>query len=598
MLLPALPLNANGKVDRLQLPRPEFGPQKTTTYMAPRTVTEEIVAGIWADVLKLGNIGCQDHFFERGGDSLLAMSMVARLRRAFQVDVPVSLLFDHPVLANLSERIDELRVGGSMTARPPVVPVPHNRPLPLSFYQERVWRYCQAASDPLQFRTQINIELRGPLNLAAFKRAFTELYRRHEALRTTYETSDGEPVQIIGPSPSATLHVIDLEGQADVEALVDRHVADDARSPFDLTRGPLLRAMLLRYDRERHQLVLSVHHLIYDASVREVLYFELGVLYGAYRRGEPSPLPNLVLQYGDFAVWQRSRLRADGELFQRQLAFWQKQLMDVPVLKLPFERSSPAPLDLSEARHRIPWLPKDLICRLDALSHKEGATIFVIVLAAFKALLHRCTGQKDIVVGTYVVDRTQPELEGIVGLKTNQLPLRTRFSGDSTFQELLHRVRETTSSAYARQDIPFGNLIEALQSIGQQPAPIEANVQFVRMSRTQLALSDLEIEFLVPVMKTKPWGVSLTLVRTHEGRIRGAVTFDIERYDAARVRAFTSAYINLLEQVTVCPELRLSDVPDPFQDERSLNLTGCPTGLTSRKAIEVRDPVEDGVARI
>ena len=562
VLLPALPLTANGKVDRQALPLAGHDVwDGRTPYLAPRTVTEEIVAGIWADVLKLEAVGAEDHFFERGGDSLRAMSTVVRLGQALQVDIPVSLLFDHPTLANLSERIDELRVNARARKRAPVLAVPRDRPLPLSFYQERIWGYCQATDDPLRFFTQVVTELRGRLDIAALERSIGELFRRHEVLRSTFETRDGEPVQVIGFPPTMSLPVIDLAGQPDVEDVIQRYTLQDAHCPFDLTRGPFLRATLLRRDDQSHRLLLSVHHLIYDASVRDVLYRELGVLYEAFRNGEPSPLPEPALQYGDFAAWQRRWLGGDGELFQRQFAYWKKQLGgNPPLLQLPLEPSDPGKRELAEAIYRFPPIPDSVFRRLGTLSRREGATPFMILLAGFKALLHRSTGQEDILVGTYLVNRTQLELEGVVGLKTNQVVLRTQLSGNPTFRELLRRVRQTTLDAYDNQDIPFSQLMETLQASGYSPPSIEANVQFVQFPEKQLLLSELDVEFLIPPTKAKPWGLSLSLVQSGDQWIRGGVSFDIDRYDPAGVRRMIATYVTLLEQVTADPELRLSDL--------------------------------------
>jgi amino acid adenylation domain-containing protein len=588
VLMPALPLNANGKVDRQALPDLEHDRQQAH-YLAPRTITEEITAAIWADVLKLEAVGVQGHFFELGGDSLSAMSTVARLRRAFQVDVPVSLLFEQPVLANLSDHIDRLRAGVRSIERPPVRAVPRDRPLPLSFYQERVWRHCQAASDPMQFRTQINVKLRGPLHIAAFEQTFAELFRRHEPLRTTFETREGKPVQIIGPVPPMTLRMIDLHGRPDVDDILERHVRDDAQCPFDLARGPLLRATLLRLDDQNHRLVLSIHHLIYDGSIREILFREMSVLYDAFCRDEPSPLPKLAVQYGDFAAWQQRWLSADSNLFQRQLAYWQNQLKDVPHLRLPFERTGSlektgsASYDVGEAYQRTSSLPEGCIGRLDALARREGVTAFMIALAAFKALLYRCTGQEDILVGTYVVDRTHPELEGVVGLKANQLALRTRLSGNPTFQELLRRVRQTMMEAYAHQDIPFTELIETFQARGQSPPSIEAIIDFVRMPKPWVSFSGLSSELAVSSVKTKPWGFTVIISQRSDEHMRVGTGFDIDRYDPDRVRQILAAYADLLQQAIDSPELRLSNLRVSFdQAAEIVDLADKPTPSAHR----------------
>jgi len=586
VVLDKFPLTPNGKLDRKALPAPDLNLAQAPR--APRTPQEEMLCALFAEVLGLEQVGIEDNFFELGGHSLLATRLITRIRSTFDVELAIRSLFDAPTVKALVERLDDDAGAGSHVARqalrpdrngyidqlalndrsgerPPVIPVPRDRPLPLSFYQERLWGYCQAAGDPLRFTTQIKIELRGPLRISALERSVDELIRRHEVLRTTFDTLDGQLVQIIGSPRPMTLRVVDLSEQSDLEALVEHNTLHDARCPFDLAGGPLLRITLLRRNDRDHRLLLTLHHLVYDGSVREVLYGELGTLYGAFCRDEPSPLPKPVLQYGDFAVWQRRWLQGDGELFQRQLAYWKKQLGgNLPLLQLPFERSGPQVHDLvhdlAEAMQPIPRVSGGPFRRLVALSHQEGVTFFMVLLAGFKALLHRCTGQDDILVGTYVANRSQPELEGVVGLKTNQVVLRTHLSGDPTFRELLHRVRETTLGAYTHQDIPFPALVDALQAGGCPTPSIEANVQFARVPPEQLHLSEVRAEFLVPLVKAKPWGFSLSLAQIGDEHIGGGVSFDIDRYDPAAVRRTMAAYWTLLEQVTANPQLRLSDL--------------------------------------
>jgi amino acid adenylation domain-containing protein len=558
VVMKALPLSPNGKVDRRALPKPERSENAAgSDIVKPRSVTEEVVVGIWEDVLKIERVGIHDNFFEVGGDSLLATLAVVRLGKAFQVDLPVSLLFSKPTLADLSERIDQLRSSKRGVQRPPVMRARRDQPLPLSFFQERIWEYCQATSDPLQFSTHMNIDLRGPLDAALLQRSLTEVVRRHEVLRTTVGIHQGKPVQIIRAAEPVPLLIVDLSDDPDAAVLS----CEEDRQPFDLVEGPLMRAQLLRLGDDRHRFTLGLHHLIYDGSVREIFFHELGVLYGAFGRGEPSPLPEPALQYADFAVWQRQCLEQGAETYQKQLDFWKQELEDsAGPLRLPFERAKPAVQDLTDAMQVFPWFPEGLCRRLGTLSHREGCTLFMTLLAGFKALLFQYTGQEDVLIGTYVASHSQPELESVIGLKTNLVALRTNLSGNPTFRELLHRVRETTLEAYAHQDLLFHQLSQALQSEGRQLPNVQAIFQHVRISKAPLSFPGVTVEFLEPTAKTMPWGFSLNFMQCGDDHVVGGLSFDTDRYDPEAVRRMIPTYLALLERVAGNPDLRLADL--------------------------------------
>ncbi|MET0399016.1 MAG: amino acid adenylation domain-containing protein, partial [Longimicrobiaceae bacterium] len=461
VVLEALPLTAHGKVDRHALPAPELG-GGTAEPVAPRTTTEEVLAGIWAEVLGLERVGVEDGFFELGGHSLLATRVVSRVRELFGVEVPLRAVFEGPTVAELAGRVEEIRRAGA-PALPPVVPAGRTGALPLSFAQERLWFIDRLEPGSALYNIPVARRLGGALDEAALERALGEVVRRHEALRTVFAEAGGSPVQVIAPFGGFALPVEDLSalGEADREAAVGRRAGEEARRAFDLAAGPLFRASLLRVGAEDHVLLLSMHHIVSDGWSMGVLFGELSALYAAYREGRPSPLPELPVQYADHALWQRAHLA--GETLERQLAYWRERLADAPaLLELPTDRPRP-PVPADEGSHESVELPGTLLARLRALGRREGATLYMTLLAASQVLLARYAASEDVVVGSPIAGRIRGETEGLIGFFVNTLVLRTDLSGDPGFREALRRVRGVTLGAYEHQELPFERLVAELQ---------------------------------------------------------------------------------------------------------------------------------------
>src|SRR5215218_1071019 len=354
VVLEALPVTANGKVDRGALPAPDT-PGSRGTYVAPRTPAEERMAGIWAEVLGAERVGAEDNFFELGGHSLLATQLVSRVREAFRTELPLRAVFEAPTLAALTGRVEALRAETPGDAgAPPLVPVPRDgSPLPLSFAQQRLWFIEQLEPESTAYHMPSVQRLRGPLDARVLERALGEVVRRHEALRTTFGESEGEPFQVVHPAGTARLEVTDLSGlaPAEREAAARRLAGEETQRPFDLRAGPLFRTRLLCLGEEEHVLVLAMHHIVSDGWSMGVLFGELGVLHEAFARGEPSPLPELPVQYADFAVWQRAWL--SGQTLERQIAWWRERLAGAPpLLELPTDHPRAAAPDSCSARSR------------------------------------------------------------------------------------------------------------------------------------------------------------------------------------------------------------------------------------------------------
>ncbi|MFP2913383.1 condensation domain-containing protein, partial [Pyxidicoccus sp. 3LFB2] len=425
------------------------------------------LADVFAEVLGLERVGLHGDFFELGGHSLMATRAVSRLRAAFGVELPIRALFEAPTVAALASRIEQLRNAGSTDlVAPPLKPRgDRNSPPPLSFAQQRLWFLDQLQPGSASYNMSAAVRLTGPLDVKALERSFEALVLRHESLRTTFRTEGGVPVQVMAAKPVLAWREVDLSTLpvSEREAEARRHVSREALRPFDLEAGPLFRPTLLKLSSEDHVLSLVLHHIVSDGWSTGVLVREVGALYDAFSRGQLSPLPELPVQYADYAVWQRGWLR--DEVLDAQLGWWKQQLAGAPPhVELPTD--FPRPAVLSNRATNLPVrLPRELSAALKALAQREGATPFMLLLAAFQLLLSRYSGQEDVVVGSPIAGRRHAETEGLIGFFVNTLVLRARPEASLSFLEMLRQVRETTLGAYEHQDVPFEKLVEELRPV-------------------------------------------------------------------------------------------------------------------------------------
>jgi amino acid adenylation domain-containing protein len=563
VFLDALPLTPAGKLHRAALPAPaDTADAANRPHAPPRTPVEEVLAGLWSDVLGVDRVGVHDGFFELGGHSLLAARVAARVRGAFGIDLPLRAIFEAPTVAGLALRVEEALRGGDGAAPPPILPAGREGPLPLSFAQRQLWVVERMGGAEGVYDVPLALRLAGPLASAALGRALREVVRRHEALRTVFPAARGEePVQVVLPPGSPTLPVVDLAAlpAAAREAEAARLPAGAARIPFHLERGPLFRARLLRLDPGGHVLLLEMHHVVTDEWSQGVMLRELGALYGAFLRGRPSPLAEPRLRYADYAAWQREQLR--GEALERLLAWWTRRLAGAPpALDLPLDRPRPPVQSFRGARHDLALDPA-LALRLRALARERGATPFMVLLAAFSVLLARRTGEDDVVVGTPVAGRTRPELEGMVGFFVNTVVLRVDGSGDPAFGELLGRVREATLGAWEHQELPFDRLVEAL---GAPRDPARNPVFQVAVSYHAPApppeLAGLDVRVLPHRTVTSKFDLSLHLADDGDG-IRCAWEYARDLFDAATVARMAEHLAVLLRGVAADPDRRVSTLP-------------------------------------
>ncbi len=564
VLLDSLPLMPNGKVDRRALPaRDPARPQFEKAFVAPRTSTEEVLAEIWAQILGIERVGIYDNFFDLGGHSLLATQVVSRMRDAFQVEIPLRRLFEAPTVAGLAESIETTRRAGQHLHAPPILPVARDADLPLSFAQQRLWFIDQLDPGNSAYNIPAAVRLRGALNLVALERSVNEIVKRHEALRTTFPTVDGRPVQVIAPALTMTLPVIDLrelpESQRETE--VQRLVTAEARKPFDFAVGPLLRVTLVRLGEEEHVGLLTMHHIVSDGWSTGILIREMALLYDAFSCARPSPLPELPIQYADFAHWQRQWLQ--GEVLETQVAYWKRQLLgSPPLLELPTDHSRPAVQTFRGARQSL-LLPRTVVEALKALSRQEGVTLFMTMLAAFKVLLCRYTGQDDLIVGTPIANRNRLEIEGLIGFFVNTLVLRTDYSGNPGFRAVLRRVREVCLGAYAHQDLPFERLVDELhldRDLSRNPL---FQVMFVLqddLTRT-VELPGLTVSPVKGDRETAYFDLTLQIDENEQGLTEASLVYNTDLFEPGTIARMLGHLRVVLEAVAADPDQRISDVP-------------------------------------
>ena len=574
--LEGFPLTVNGKVDRRALPEPE-AVSGGESYVAPRTPTEEMLAGIWADLLQAGRVGVHDSFFDLGGHSLLATQVVARVGDNFGVSLPLKALFEAPTVAGLAERVEQALVSGQEVAPPPIVPVPRGEPLPLSFAQENLWLFEQLVPGTATYNTCRAGRVRGPLDVAAVEAAFNELLERHEVLRTSYATIEGRPVQVVHPHRHYAVPLVDLSALAEDEreAAAFNLSNQDAQLAVDITAAPVARAKLLRLGPDDHVFVLSIHHIAYDLWSGGVLLEEMERAYLAYASGRRPELPPLPVQCADFAVWQREWLR--GETLERQFAYWKERLAGLAAepLALPTDRPRAASGETPGASV-YPSFPPSANEAVKELARRENVTQFMALLAVFKVLLHRYTGQDDLAVGSAVANRNRVEMEGVVGFFDNTMVLRTDASGDPTFREFLGRVREAALGAYANQHLPFDLLVKELQ-----PERASNRTPFVQAMFIYL--------LNYPAMEREIAGLRVVPYKLHSGRARFDITFGLREsprglegelaynsdlFDEETAERMCRHFGRLLEAATADPDRRLSELEVLAEEERRQLLFG------------------------
>ncbi|HEX3530750.1 MAG TPA: amino acid adenylation domain-containing protein [Thermoanaerobaculia bacterium] len=565
--LAALPLTHNGKLDRRRLPRPAFV-RPATAAVAPRTPVEEVLAVVWAELLGVERVGVEDDFFELGGHSLKAAQLASRVLATFGVELPLRAFFLAPSVAGVAALIAEAR-GGEV---PPIAPAGGERAL--SFGQQRLWLLDQLQPGGCAYNMPAAVRLTGGLDGAALSGAIAAIVRRHEVLRTVFPSRGGRPVPEVSAWLPPRLPLVDLAalppplGAAEAERLA----AEEAGRPFDLAAAPPLRTALLRCAPHDHTLLLTVHHIAADAWSVGLFMRELAAFYRAALRGEDPVLPDLPIQYSDYAVWQRAAVA--GAAGWEALAFWKRRLAGAPVLAPASGRPRPAVPSSRGAARRLA-LPAELAGRLAALARREGVTPFMVALAAKALLLARYSGAEDLVVGTPVAQRDRVETEGLIGFFVNSLVLRIDLAEVSDVRALLRGVRDAVLEAYERRLVPFERLVEELapeRGAGHNPL-----FQVAVAEQEELPAPDLP--GLVARTVAVPNGTAkldLSLFATLAGEMPAvAAEFSTDLWEAATVERLLGHCANLLAGIASGPQARVADLPLLGEEERRQLLAGC-----------------------
>jgi acyl carrier protein len=515
-------------------------------------------------------VGVEDDFFALGGHSLVAAQVTSRVLQAFSVELPLRLLFEHPTVAGLAGEVERLRGSGASTAAraaPPLVRAPRGTEAPLSFRQEWRWLLDQLSPGNMDHNVPLALTLRGAVSAPALAAALAAEVERHESLRTRFVSVGGKPVQRIDPPWRPPLPFVDLGGlpPAAAEREAARLAAGEWIFPFDLARGPLLRSVLLRLEEEVFVLLLTLHHIISDGWSMRVLGRELPALYGAAQAGLPSPLPELPLQFRDFAIWQRGWLQ--GEVLERLLGAAVTRLAGMPHLDLPIDRLPSARRSFSAGI--LPFgLDAALTASLSALSRRQGASLFMTVLAAFTGLLRRHTGQGDFPVATITAGRTRAELEPLIGYFTNTLLIRAAAGGDPGFGELLARTRGATLAAYDHQDLPFSLLVEALRTEGPGGPPLFEVLFLLQPPSSEVAAPDAAVaEFPVEGTQSQDIALVLDLVEAGGGLI-GTFRYNQALFDSTTALRWRGHLEALLAGAAADPTRPLTELPLLSEGER------------------------------
>jgi acyl-CoA synthetase (AMP-forming)/AMP-acid ligase II len=570
LIVPGLPASATGKVARIGLAERlglTTGAAMPEAAAGPRTPLEARLAALWAELLDVESVGIHDDFFASGGDSLLATQLLARVHDLLAVEASFSAFFDAPTIAAMADHVATL--GGAGAARPAATAAPvRARVAPTSVAQEHVWRLQRALPDLPFFNVLYAVQVRGPVKTALLQASLGEIARRHEILRTTFDEVDGRSVQVIAPARSLPLVVDDLRDLPEAAQAVRGQalLSAEALEPFDLGRGPLMRARLVRWDETEGTLVITLHQAIVDGWSLGVLIGELAALYDAFASGSSSPLAPLGLQWADVAGWQRQW--ASGEAGRAQLAYWTSQLRGPwPALELVTDHPRGAGSDLRTARRPVA-LPRELVDRLGQASRREGATVFMLLVTALVILLRRELGQDDVRVATLVANRNRPGTGELIGPLVNTVVLRAHVSGDLPLRDLIQRIRATTLAAYANQDLPFEELVPELERLhGITPrslSPVMLVLQNATLRPRARSAGPLELEeanpaMSLPLVAATTFDVVLNLHETDEG-LTGSCVYKADLFEASTIDRIVDRFRRVLERVAGAPEQPVSAV--------------------------------------
>ncbi len=570
-------------------------PQLNNPYVAPRTEIEKKIADLWQQLLGLEQIGIYDNFFDLGGHSLLATQVISRLRTTLKVELPLYQLFEAPTIgeqANIIQQLqsEDVQPSSNTTSKlnrdniadlkfklPKIQKASRLGNIPLSYAQQRLWYIDQLQPNNTAYNIFIPLRVSGFLDIPTLELCLNEIIRRHEILRTNFIVDNGQPIQVITSSLNLELPIIDLSKLSDTEReqTIQSLVTQEAEKPFNLDTNQLLRVALLHLSETEYVLLFTMHHIISDGWSVEVLIKELLTLYEAYSLGEVSPLPELPIQYADFAIWQRQWLQ--GEILEQLLSYWKKQLENLPTLKLPtdYPRSLTPTYQGSAQTFTI---SSTLSQQIKTLSNQQGVTLFMTLQAAFATLMHYYSEQDDIVIGTDIANRNQGETEGLIGFFVNQLVLRTKFNRNSTFCELLDKVREVNLDAYAHQDLPFDILVNALNPERHLNISPLFQVKFI-FNNTQtpkLEIPNLTIDS-IPISKNTTQIDLMMILGESQQSIVTKLEYSTDIFAPETIAQMLKSWEIILNQIVANPHIKLQElinaIAAAMEEEKQLQKT-------------------------
>lgn len=573
VFLDALPLTINGKVDRAALPAPSAGASRApgaSNAGVALSATEQAIAAIWRELLKREDITSDSDFFEMGGHSLLAVKTLAMIRDGLGVEIPLQALFESSTLAGLAALVDQARGGPSPQQTAAAAPIPRRStdgPCPVSFAQQQMWLLHHLVPNSPAYNIMDVVRLSGSYDASALRKALRELITRHEVLRTSFSRAGGDLVQIVHPPFDPELSEIDLVGGSSERRAAEwaRIARELGRTAFDLSRLPLLRVAVVHDSSTDHQVFIAIHHTIADEWSMELVHQEMSALYDAFAAGRPTPLPALPIQYADYSAWQRERMR--GEELDGQLRYWSDELRGaMTTLAIPTDRPRPTTPTGRGATERF-FVPRSLIADLDAAHRQEQTTSFMVLEAAFAALMHRLSGQHDVLVGTPISGRTRSETQRLIGCFLNTVVLRSQFDAGTTFRSLLEQVRKRALGAYAHADVPFERLVAELAPTREPGRTPLFQVMFILHDRdgvsevaTQSSNTELE-------NGTSKFDLTMYLSETEDG-LKGSIEYSTDLFEAETIRRMCRSYRRLLESIAREPDRKISEATVLANEDR------------------------------
>ena len=558
VLMEKFPLTANGKIDRKALPMPIKETASTVRELIrPRSETEQALAAIWAEVLRVEDPGVNDDFFELGGHSLLAIKIVSRIRDVFDLNLSTQALFEHPTIADLAGVVKEMK--GTGAGAPKIERRASDAPMPLSHSQQQLWFLNQLAPESPAYNIVNFIRFEGPYDGAALRTALEEMVRRHESLRTRFFYSDSGPMQSVLPRIDFPIREVDLAALKTEERQSEwvRVVAENGRKAFDLSEAPAFRAVMVHMSGQEHRLLLVIHHIIADEWSIEIFHHEIGDLYRAFSQGRPSSLPELPIQYADFAAWHRNWVR--GEILENEAAYWKNELAGAPlVLEMPTDKPRPA-VQTFRGATEVFDLPLWLSDKLKDLGHEHQATLFMTLAASFMALLHRYTEQDDLVVGTPISGRTRSETEHLIGFFLNPVVLRAQLNERTTFRALLQQIRERALRAYAHPDLPFDRLVTELAP--ERDASHSPLFQAMFVLHNPEGGPEISKAFVSQELQTGTSKFDLTLVLSEiPTGLRAMFEYSTDLFEPATIRRMCGHFRTLVESIVRNPDQSISKI--------------------------------------